>query len=219
MTSLPRLLAAILVTGISVSACGGDGSAGSGETEEIPVSGNNRPTISGVPPTTVTRNQVYAFTPEASDPDGDELTFSITNKPGWASFDTGTGELSGTPTEADIGTTAGIIISVSDGNLAASLAAFGIEVVQVWSGTATVRWDVPSTNADGSPMNDLAGFEVHYGRSQGAYSSVVVIREPTANGAHIDGLEAGDWYFAVLAFDTAGNRSDLSEEVSKALRP
>jgi len=48
--------------------------------------------ISGTPATSVT---VWPgrtpFTPTASDPDGQALTFSITNKPSWASFSTSTG--------------------------------------------------------------------------------------------------------------------------------
>ena len=70
----------------------------------------------------------YRFTPAASDTDGDRLRFSITNKPSWASFDTATGELSGTPVNADAGVTSNIVISVSDGIATASLPAFSIEV-------------------------------------------------------------------------------------------
>ena len=65
---------------------------------------NNPPTISGTPPTAVTIGKSYSLTPTASDPDGDVLTFSVQNMPSWASFDTTTGRLSGTPTLADVGT-------------------------------------------------------------------------------------------------------------------
>ena len=61
--------------------------------------------------------------PTASDPDGDELTFSIANKPDWASFDAATGLLNGTPPPAAVGTNSDITISVSDGQATASLAA------------------------------------------------------------------------------------------------
>src|SRR5690606_30356064 len=64
----------------------------------------------------------------ASDPDGQTLTYSITNKPAWASFSTSTGRLSGTPGDNHAGTTSGIVITVSDGTLSASLAAFSITV-------------------------------------------------------------------------------------------
>ena len=55
------------------------------------------PTISGAPATTVVVGTPYTFTPTASDPDGQPLTFSIRNRPTWASFDTATGRLQGTP--------------------------------------------------------------------------------------------------------------------------
>ncbi|WP_345987289.1 tandem-95 repeat protein [Sulfurimonas sp. HSL1-2] len=92
---------------------------------------NDAPTISGTPATSVNQDAPYSFTPGAGDIDGDTLTFSIQNKPSWATFDTATGALSGTPGNADVGTTTGIVISVSDSLLTASLAAFDLEVINV----------------------------------------------------------------------------------------
>jgi hypothetical protein len=81
----------------------------------------------------------YSFQPIASDPDGNALTFSIANKPVWATFSTSTGLLTGTPTLAQAGTTSSIVISVSDGALSASLAAFNLTVVgDVAAPTASV---------------------------------------------------------------------------------
>ena len=71
--------------------------------------------ISGIPPTKILQDTVYNFTPDATDADGDTLTFSIVNKPSWAFFDTATGILSGTPGNNDVGVTNSIIINVSDG--------------------------------------------------------------------------------------------------------
>jgi len=89
---------------------------------------NHPPTISGTPSTAVLVKQNYSFTPAASDSDGDKLTFSIANKPSWASFDSKTGRLSGIPNNANTGTTTGIVISVSDGIASNSLEAFSLEV-------------------------------------------------------------------------------------------
>jgi hypothetical protein len=89
---------------------------------------NNPPTISGSPATSVEEGINYSFTPSASDPDGDTLTFSIAGKPAWASFDANTGQLSGTPQGGDVGTYAGIVICVSDGEDTESLADFTIDV-------------------------------------------------------------------------------------------
>jgi hypothetical protein len=96
---------------------------------------NQPPTISGTPPTSVKVGTAYSFTPTAKDPEGKTLTFSISNKPSWASFSTGTGKLSGTPSAT--GTTSGVKISVSDGNSSASLASFTLTVTSSTGTTNT----------------------------------------------------------------------------------
>lgn len=80
---------------------------------------NHSPILIGSPQTRTEVNQEYSFKPVATDPDGDQLIFSIENKPEWAQFDTGSGQLSGTPTE--IADHTDIRVSVSDGDLTASL--------------------------------------------------------------------------------------------------
>ncbi|WP_417763003.1 DUF4347 domain-containing protein [Shewanella sp.] len=104
--------------------------------------GNRAPEISGSPSNAAQEGVSYSFTPTASDADGDQLTFSITNLPSWASFDSNTGTLSGTPSLSAAGDYNNIVISVSDGELSASLSAFSITVVNtnqppVISGTPT----------------------------------------------------------------------------------
>lgn len=92
------------------------------------VGSNDAPQIGGNAPTTVEAGQPYSFTPTATDPDGDTLTFSIQNRPSWAQFDSGSGTLSGTPQAGDVGNFADIRIGVSDGILSAALAPFSIDV-------------------------------------------------------------------------------------------
>ena len=93
---------------------------------------NDAPTINGIPPTNVLQDATYSFTPSASDIDfGSSLSFSIINQPSWATFSAVTGALTGTPGNADVGTTSGVVISVSDGTLSSSLAAFSITVANV----------------------------------------------------------------------------------------
>lgn len=91
---------------------------------------NDAPAISGTPTTSLEQDVAYSFTPTATDIDTvDVLTFSITNKPTWASFNTATGALTGTPANADAGISGGIVISVSDGTTTTALPAFEIEVI------------------------------------------------------------------------------------------
>jgi len=89
---------------------------------------NRAPTISGSPATSVAAGSTYSFTPSASDPDGNPLTFSIAGRPVWATFSTSTGRLTGTPSAAQVGTSSGIVIGVSDGTATTSLPAFAVRV-------------------------------------------------------------------------------------------
>ncbi len=86
-------------------------------------SSNHAPTISGTAPPAVNAASAYSFVPTAADADGDTLAFSIQNKPAWATFNTSTGRLSGTPAAADVGTYSNIAISVSDGQASTALSA------------------------------------------------------------------------------------------------
>jgi hypothetical protein len=72
--------------------------------------------------------QSYSFTPTAFDADGDNLIFSIQNRPGWSTFSASTGQLAGTPQPGDDGTYSSIRITVSDSQATASLPAFAISV-------------------------------------------------------------------------------------------
>jgi hypothetical protein len=180
-------------------------------------SSNRAPTISGTAPTSATAGQPYSFRPSASDADGDPLTYSIANKPLWATFSTATGLLSGTPGTGDVGTTSNIVITVSDGKASASLAAFSIAVMQSTNGSVTLSWTPPTTNSDGTPLVDLAGYRIVYGQSSRQYSSVLDIPASSVTSAMIENLAPATWYFAVKAYTRAGVESDLSNEASKTI--
>ncbi|WP_185714237.1 Ig-like domain-containing protein [Rheinheimera mesophila] len=113
---------------------------------------NDAPTITGSPAVTVAQGAAYSFVPTAADVDtGTTLTFRIANKPTWATFNTATGALSGTPTNADVGATAGIVISVSDGTLSASLPAFTLTVTN--TNDAPVAANSSATTAEDTPLS------------------------------------------------------------------
>ncbi|WP_312081831.1 MBG domain-containing protein [Empedobacter sp.] len=89
---------------------------------------NDAPTIIGTPATTVNQDEAYSFIPVTYDVDGNSLVFTIANKPSWATFNEATGALTGTPGNANVGTTTGIVITVSDGMASVSLPAFNLTV-------------------------------------------------------------------------------------------
>ncbi len=182
----------------------------------ITVSSNGgAPTISGTPVRTATVGSPYAFRPSASDPDGgpQPLAFAIANRPAWATFDSATGTLYGTPPAA--GTHSGVVISVSDGRTSTKLPAFDIEVRGGGTYSATVQWQAPTHNTDGTPITDLAGYRVGYGTSPGSYTTSLNVAGAMTTSAVVEGLGAGSYYFVVQAVTNAGDVSDFSNEVSR----
>ncbi len=107
---------------------------------------NSTPTISGTPATSVNVGSSYSFAPTAKDANGDTLTFSISNKPSWASFSTSNGKLTGKPTSSNVGTYSNIVISVSDGKAKKSLSAFAIAVKASGTNSAPTISGTPATS-------------------------------------------------------------------------
>jgi hypothetical protein len=175
------------------------------------------PPISGTPLTTAHAGQAYAFTPNASDPAGKPLTFSISNMPPWASFSPSTGTLSGTPASTDAGSFANVAIAVSDGSLSASLRPFTITVQPATMGTATISWQSPTQRADGTPLTSLAGFRIYYGNASGSYPNKVTVANPGLSTYVVENLPPGTYYFAVTAYDTTGSESAYSAPASKTI--
>jgi hypothetical protein len=176
---------------------------------------NRAPTISGTPVTTAKTGSPYAWKPVASDADGDKLTFSITNKPAWASFDTSNGTLYGTP--ANAGTWSNIVIKVTDGKATASLPAFAITVSAAATKSVTLTWTKPTTNVDGSALTDLTGYIVSYGNASRSYSTSLPITGASQTSVTVEGLGAGKWYFAIKSRSASGVESDYSREVVAVL--
>lgn len=193
---------------LAVSSCGG----GSETTSTNPLPQNRAPTISGSPPASVVQDFSYSFTPSASDPDGDVLSFSASGLPNWADFDDTNGTVSGMPGVSDLGVHANIAISVSDGQASASLSPFTIDVVASSASNLPIAWTPPTQNADGSNLQDLAGYRIRWGTQSGVYSNMVDVNDPTVSSYLIENLVPGTYFVVVSAFDTTDNESEFSNE-------
>jgi hypothetical protein len=175
------------------------------------------PTISGTPRTSVVAGNAYSFTPTTTDPSGAALTFSVKNAPSWATFNTATGELSGTPTEAEVATYSNIAISVSNGTTSVSLPAFPIAVTQMANGSATLEWVAPTENTNGTALTDLAGYRIYYGTSATAMTQTAQIANPNLVSYEVSNLSPGAWYFSVRSYNSANVESSASAVASKTI--
>ena len=180
-----------------------------------PGAGNNPPTITGNPLPAVSVGQNYTFTPNASDPDGDTLTFSIQNQPMWASFDPATGTISGVATLGTEGTYANIQISVSDGTSTTTMRTFSIDVTLADLGSTTLSWTPQLENTDGSPLMDLAAYKLYYGTAMGTYPNEILIDNPGITTYVVENLVPNTYYFVATSINELGVESDFSNVATK----
>ncbi len=84
-------------------------------------------------------------------------------------------------------------------------------------GEVTLTWN-PPLNADGSPFTGISGYRLHLGRGSGSYSASIDVGSATTYS--LSNLTDGvTYYFAVTDYDSAGNESGYSNEVSRSLAP
>ncbi|WP_231102535.1 Ig-like domain-containing protein [Pseudoalteromonas luteoviolacea] len=156
---------------------------------------NDLPVIGGSPAPTVDEDSPYSFVPSSSDIDGDSLAFSIQNQPAWASFNTSTGALTGTPNDSHVGSYSSIEITVSDGQSTARLNAFNIEVI----------------NTNDAPTGSNRNFEVAEGgtltqnATSGLLSSAFVFDDDLDSGDVISMAEFGQPSFGALSINNDGS--------------
>lgn len=204
-------LAALLLAG-----CLSSEKETSGGTPQQPGGGptNAAPTISGAPEPGVNVGNIWNFTPTASDPDRDSLTFSVQNPPPWTTFDSVTGTLSGEPGMADIGEYSNIVVSVSDGTLTASLAPFSVLVTQIALGSVTVAWSLPTQRTDGNSLSGLNAINLYYGVEQGSYPNKIQITNLGTTEYVIDNLIPDTYYIVSTVIDDVGVESNWSKAIS-----
>jgi hypothetical protein len=198
-------------------------------------------TISGTPITTVEATRYYGFQSWATDTDGRTVTYSIQNKPSWATFDTQYGHLYGVPPTSAVGTYNDIVISASDGVSKSTLPAFSIAVTGTGTssssggssgssggsggstgsttGSATVSWQPPTANTNGSAITNLAGYTISYGTSASNLSTSVKVANAGLTSYVVENLTAGTtYYFGVTAYNSAGESSKVSNVASKKIQ-
>jgi len=174
----------------------------------------NVPAISNNAPPTIVLAAVadaqvgatFDYQPVARDPESDTLRFSAANLPAWASLDTTSGRISGTPGPNDAGVYESISITVADATHKVVTAPFSITVNPALegSGVASLQWETPPSKVSGEPLDDLAGYRILYGRSSSDLDHSVLITDPATTSYQFSTLTSGVWYFAVVAVNSSG---------------
>jgi len=214
-----------ILLGLMLSACGGSGDGqsatsttnGSGSTSTssptVTVPATLPLSISGAPNRQVVANQPYWFRPTTTDPNSAALRFGIANQPAWSNFNSATGEITGTPTSADVGLYRGVTVTVTAGTQMRALA-FDVEVVQVGTSSVTLTWTPPTENEDGTPLTNLAGYRLRFGAQSGNYTNVINIANPGLATYVLGGLAKGTYYVVISAYNQSGIESQYSNEAA-----
>ncbi len=85
------------------------------------------------------------------------------------------------------------------------------------AGSATLSWQAPATNTDGSALTDLAGYHIYYGTSSANLDQIINVASVGITTYVIDNLSAGTYYFEISAYTTAGIEGAMSPTVSKTI--
>ncbi len=201
---------------VFLSGClSGSSDSGKSVVNPPPPAGNSAPTISGTPGSSIKVSEQYSFTPAATDANDDPLSFSVQGEPGWLDINSTTGNLSGTPLLEHVGTYSGIIVSVSDGSLSASLPQFTVDVVQTADGSITLSWTAPTQNEDGSALMDLTAYKFYYGTSPGSHPNEVRVDSPGITTYVLENLTPATYYIIATAINSNEVESGISNEASK----
>ena len=108
------------------------------------------------------------------------------------------------PGSADVGEHESITITVADGMHRTDAAPFSITVEGSGAGVASLQWQPPPTKVDGTPLDDLAGFRICYGRDPEDLDHSIYISNPAQTTFEFSTLGSGTWYFTVLGVDASG---------------
>lgn len=89
------------------------------------------------------------------------------------------------------------------------------------SGSAALRWVPPTQNVDGSPLTDLAGYNIYFGTESRVYGTPLPVTDAGATSTTftvpLSDENTVELYFAMTALDEDGNESAYSNEVLKML--
>lgn len=168
----------------------------------------------------------FDYQPVVQDRESDTLRFTAVNLPPWASLDSASGHISGTPGPDDAGLYESISITVADARHEVVTAPFSITVnpapdavdaQEYGDGVASLQWEMPPSKVSGEPLDDLVGYRILYGRSSSDLDHSVMVEDPATTNYQVSGLTSGLWYFAVVAVNANGFEGPPTTLASKSI--
>jgi hypothetical protein len=167
----------------------------------------------------------YAATQGAANPanqnialtnSGGTLNWTVSDDAAWLAVSPASG--SGSSTLTTSVNTAGLTAGTYTGNLTVSAAGTSSKTVAV-----TLTVSAPSTSSATLTWNpaastDLAGYKVYRATTSGGYGAPIATVQGNITTYIATGLQSGTTYFFVItAYDSSGNESTRSNEVSKSI--
>ena len=74
-------------------------------------------------------------------------------------------------------------------------------------GSATLSWYPPTENADGSYLDDLAGYRIYYGTNAKSLDLSITIDNPGLTRYVIENLSPAMWHFVMTSVNAKGAES------------
>src|SRR4030042_1896878 len=65
----------------------------------------------------------------------------------------------------------------------------------------TLSWDAPTTNADGTPLTDLAGYKVYYGTASGTYGTPINVGNEVYKNMIVRNASGGKLIISQIAIE------------------
>lgn len=169
---------------------------------------NNAPVITTTAPTSGLEGSLYNYDVDATDADGDAISYSLDTAPLWASINATSGLITGTPTDSGANRTDNFGVRATDSKGASSVQNFGVNVTNLGSVSGTV------VDIDGNPLLNKIVDLYNSTFLQGTYTgttlsdgSFVINNVPNRNDWN---FEIGDGYTGIFKFrqpnyTTSGN--------------
>lgn len=87
------------------------------------------------------------------------------------------------------------------------------------TGDVKLTWTAPTTNTDNSPLKNLVGYKIYYGRNSDVSDYVVDINNLATTEIIIWDLTQRRWYFAITAYNIFTHESDMSSVIDTIVYP